>query len=233
MSDDPEVKIGVLGGLGPESTNYFYDRLVKICQDEENSKYPNVLINSIKLWEFVDLLEIEDKDKLVDYVNKEIEKIQDNVDFIVTPCNTIHIIIEEMRNFSKVPILGIHEEVCKEINKQGANKTGIIGTKFTSGGGFYQKELKRYDIEFETLNNEYESKLNDFIFETMLKGEGNKEMNKLLKKGIDKLKEKGCDSVILACTELPLFISDSEVDINLFSSTDILAESVIRKVFRH
>lgn len=231
MNQEIKTKIGILGGLGPESTRYFYNKLIKLYQKKKEAEYPNILINSVQLWKFVKLLEKDNKKEMIKFLKSEIDKIQQNADFLAIPCNTIHVFINKIREISNIPVLGIHEEVSKKVNKSNVNKVGIIGTKFTANGNFYQKELNKYSINFETLNKRDEKELNQFIFKEMLKGGSEKEMKNRLKNNINILHKKGCDGVILACTELPIFISDKEVDVKLFSSTDILAESTIEKTF--
>jgi aspartate racemase len=223
-------KIGIIGGLGPQSTELFYHEFIRLCQTRKEVEYPNILINSMNLWEFVHLL--NDKKSTFNLVKKEIAKIQDNVDFIASPCNTIHFIIHEIREFSKVPVLAIHEEVVKEISKSKVKKVGILGTKITVYNNFYQKELEKNNIDFEILTEQEEDKLNSLIFDKMLHGKNYDEMHKLLVKDIQLLRNKGCDGIILACTELPLFIKQKDVDVKLFASTNILAKSVFEKAFK-
>ncbi len=222
-------RIGIIGGLGPQSTELFYHEFIKICQTREEIEYPNLLINSLNTMEFVRLL--DDRKSLVTLVNREIGKIQDYVDFIASPCNTIHYLINEMRQFSKVPIVAIHEEVVKEISKSKIKKVGILGTKTTIYNNLYQDELKEKNIDFEILSEEEEERLNSLIFDKMLLGKGYGEMHEILLKNIQYFDEKGCEGVVLACTELPLFIKQKEVGIKLFSSTHILAKSVLERAF--
>jgi len=223
-------KVGIIGGLGPQSTELFYHEIIGLCQTRKEAEYPNMLINSMNMWEFVHLL--NNKKEIIKLVKKEIDKIQNHVDFIVMPCNTIHFIINEIREFTKVPVLAIHEEVCKEISKSNVKKVGILGTTTTVYNNFYQEELKKVGIDFKVLDEKYEEQLNSLIFDKILRGKDYDKMHKLLKKDIQLLKNKGCDSVILACSELPLFINQKDVDIKLFPSTNILAKSVFEKIFK-
>jgi aspartate racemase len=200
-----------------------------LCQTRQDVEYPNMLINSLNMWEFIHLL--KDKESTFNLVKKEIAKIHDHVDFIAAPCNTIHFIINEMRGFSKVPVLAIHEEVVKEIVKSKVKKVGILGTKTTVYNNFYQDELSENGIDFEILSEQEEESLDSLIFDKMLHGRNYGEMRELLVKNIQFFKDNGCDGVILACTELPLFIKQEDVDVRLFASTNILAKAVFDKTF--
>jgi aspartate racemase len=222
-------KVGIIGGLAPQSTTLLYSEIVRLCQQREKIQYPSMLINSLNLWEVVSLL--DDKNALIQLFETEIQKIQDYVDFIVIPCNTVHFIFEEIRARTKVPILGIHEEVAKVMATSGVKKVGILGTKTTVYNKFYQTVLGKNSIECAILDDKDELELNAMIFDKMVYGKNYSEMHDLLKKDIGILTQAGCDGVILGCTELPLFITQAEVDIMLFPSTQILAASVVQRVF--
>lgn len=222
-------KIGIIGGLAPQSTTLLYSEIIRICQQREQIQYPSMLINSLNLWEVVNLL--DNKIALIKLFEAEIEKIQDYVDFIVIPCNTVHFIFEEILKSTKVPILGIHEEVAKVVAASGIKKVGILGTKTTVYNKFYQDVLGKNSIECETLKDKDEAELNAMIFDKMVYGKNYSEMHDLLKKDIGILTQVGCDGIILGCTELPLFITQEEVDVRLFPSTQILASSSVQRVF--
>ena len=222
-------KPGILGGLGPQATEIFYHEFIRLCQIREKVVYPNMLINSMNLFNFLNL--INNKEALVELVKEEINKIHNYVDFIASPCNTIHFIIDEMREYSKVPIIAIHEEVVKEVCKPQIRKIGILGTKTTVYNNFYQDELRDYNIVSEILDEKNEDKLHSLIFNKILLGKNHDEILHHLLSFIGLLKNKGCQGIILACTELPGFIKQKNTDVQIFSSTEILAKSVFENVF--
>ncbi len=167
----------------------------------------------------------------MNFIEEELLKIDDKVDFIASPCNTIHWITPEIRKMTSRPFIAIHEEVVKEIVSLNVKKVGILSTKTTVGAHFYQDELRKHHVGFETLCDADEEKLDSLIWSKMLHGKELESMRVLLKKYVAQFKRHGCDGVILACTELPLFISQEDVDVRLFSSTHILARSVVERVF--
>lgn len=224
-------KVGIIGGLAPQSTELFYKELINLCQERERVEYPNILINSLNLNEVIDSLEKDSKDDFINYTKREVGKIQDYVDFIVIVCNTAHFVIDELRKFSKVPIMAIHEETCKKAKELNCKKVGILGTKTAIDNKLYQDELDKLGIRWSILSDEEENILNRTIYDKMVWGKGYEEIHKTLLKGASTFKGIGCDGVILGCSELPLFISQKEVDIKLLPSTNILAESVYNKIF--
>ncbi|MEL6675987.1 MAG: amino acid racemase [Bacteroidota bacterium] len=215
---------GILGGLGPQSTALFYEEIMRLAQQSDEANYPPMIINSMSVWEFSQRM--YDLDKLFDLVSTEIARIQPQVDFLAMVCNTAHSIIGPLREFAQVPLLAIQEEVVKKVRQKGGKKIGILGTKVTTGCLMYQEELFRYGLQAAWLPYHELESFNKLIFEKMLKGQSYDLMHLHLKRYATMFKEMDCDGVILGCTEFPLFLTASDVDIPLYPSTQILAESV-------
>ena len=150
---------GVIGGLAPQSTELFYDEFLKHCKKRVGGINPNIIISSIDLWRFLKLL--QDKEEELKYIEEEIGRIQNDVDFIALVCNTVHYIIKDLREDIKVPIIAIHEEVCQAVAKEGVKRAGILGTKTTVEGNFYQLELMKHNIAPEVLDADDEEILNE------------------------------------------------------------------------
>ena len=140
--------------------------------------------------------------------------------------------MEPLRERFSIPIIAIYEEVCKEVALASLRKVGVLGTKTTVDNCFYQEELDRYGIGYAVLPPEQEAAFDAFIFDEMLYGRGEGDMKRLIQEGIQTLEYQGCEGVILACTELPLFITQEDADMPLFSSTHILAHAVVKECYR-
>src|SRR3989338_6727859 len=104
-------KVGIIGGLGPETTSEFYLDLVFSCQKKDRTHRPSIIIASVPL-----PYKIEEA--------KRLEK--SGADFIVMPCNSLHIFIKEIRNAVKIPVLSIVEETVKFLKKNKFKKVGIV-----------------------------------------------------------------------------------------------------------
>lgn len=222
---------GVLGGLAPQSTSLFYQSITNFCLQNNMPDFPRLLINSVNPWEVVDMLKRKDLDALLSFLIREIELIENRVDFVVMVCNSIHAVIDPLRQSVNIPILAIYEEVCKEIALTSFKKVGILGTKTTVDNCFYQRELNKYGISTAVLPQEQEEVFDKFIFEEMLHGRGKGTMKRLILDGINQMEQEGCEAVILACTELPLFVRQEDTEMPLFSSTEILGRSVVQECF--
>lgn len=222
---------GVIGGLGPQSTSHFYQAITAHCLEQELPSFPRLLINSVNTWAVTEIIKQKDLDRLLSFLKEEISLIQHQVDFLVMVCNSIHAVIEPIRKSLDIPVLAIHEEVCKEIAKTGIKKVGILGTKTTIGNNFYQQELAKFKIDATLLPPAQAAVFDTLIFEEILYGRGIGTMRRLMLEGIEYLRQQACEGIILACTELPLFVSQEDTDLPLFSSTDILAKTVVDNCF--
>ncbi len=232
QSKESKIKTaGIIGGLGPQSTSLFYQAYTQYCLDHHLPAYPRLLINSVDSWEVIEILQEKDMGKLFQFLRQEVELIQDQVDFIVMVCNSVHAVLDQLRAVSKVPILSIYEEVCKEIALSTNKKVGILGTKTTVDSCFYQRKLEYYHIDYEVLPDTQGKAIDQYIFEELLRGRDSGAMKQMLLKGIDQLKDMGCDAIILACTELPIFVTQADTDVPLFMSTQILAHKVVKECY--
>lgn len=223
---------GVIGGLGPQSTNLFYETMTKICWAQQSSAFPRLLINSVNMWEVTDILDRKDLEALYIFLKREIAFIAEQADFLIMICNSVHAVLQPLRQHFDIPILSIYEEVCKEIALAQQRKVGILGTRTTIHSQFYQKELDTYGIQYELLPEKDLALLDHCIFQEILHGHGSNRIKSLLSSSLQYLAEQGCEAVVLACTELPLFIQQAETDIPLYSSTEILARTVVEECFR-
>ena len=218
---------GILGGLGPQSTALFYEEIIRLSQRRRVVEYPKMIINSMSIWDFAD--KMNDKTQLYNLLSAEMRRIEKEVDFLAMVCNTAHSVIEQLRASCPIPLLAIQEEVVKKVRQDGLRKVGIMGTKITSNSHVYKNELDRYGIESVALPDCILDTFNQLIFEEMLRGQSYERMHAQLILHAHRLMEQGCEGIILGCTELPLFISEGNLPVPIYKSTQILAESVVEQ----
>ena len=216
---------GILGGLGPQSTALFYDEIIQMAQRRQRVEYPKMLINSICIWDFSKSM--DDLKQLFDLLALEMARMEEQVDFLAMICNTAHCVIEPLRRSVCVPLLAIQEEVVKKVWADGLKKVGILGTAVTTRSKIYKSELDKYGISSCALPERELMPFNRLIFEEMLRGRSYEAMHHSLIRHASALIDRGCEGIILGCTEFPLFVSQEDVPVPLYPSTRILAESVV------
>ena len=134
-------KIGIIGGIGPESTIEYYRLLIKTFRERLNTnQYPEILLHSVDMTEMLNYVFTNQLDELVEFLKSKIKILEkSNVDYIALASNTPHLVFEKLQESVNVKMISIVEETCKAISKSGIMKVGLLGTKSTMSKGFYQK----------------------------------------------------------------------------------------------
>ncbi len=220
-------KIGILGGMGPAASSSLYARIISYCQKKYNSvqdnEYPQVMLYSIALDGF-DETGIVDAQLVLKQLLQGIKMLEmSQCDFIVIPCNTVHVFIEQLRMYAQVPILSIIEEVVQRVKDGGNHEVLLIGSQTTLSLGIYQQELENKSIQVVQPNPKKYEDITALIMDVM----GGKISLYNIKKVVDLIHSTKTQAVILGCTELPLVISQQDLNIPLFDSLHILAEAAV------
>lgn len=224
--------VGVIGGLGPETTANFYLEVIFRCQQLNNDQRPSVVIGSVPL-----LFEIERDliahnsgiERYIPFLQDEARKLEKSgVDFLVMPCNSLHVFIEEIRDAVSIPVLSIVEETIKYLNSKDIKKVGLISTSATIENKVYESKLSERGIEYVTPIDQQRSNI-DSIIQRLVSGEHLDEDRKFLVDTADSISEKGVSYVALACTDLQLLNPNSE-KVEIFDTMKILADSTVAQI---
>ncbi|MBD3155183.1 MAG: amino acid racemase [Candidatus Aenigmarchaeota archaeon] len=222
--------IGIIGGMGPESTSDFYLELTRMSQ-EKCSQRPSIIIHSLPIEFSVEegfIKKGTGKKEFLKWLRESVEMIEDIVDFIVIPCNTAHIFIEELRKLTKKPILSITEETAKVCSENNFKKVGLLATTLTLRNKLYEKELKQFGIEMITLDKVEQKILSDIIHRIVLGEETTKDQD-VLEKMVGKLRINDAESIILGCTDLQILLNKN-LGIEVIDSMHTLVEATFRKL---
>jgi len=223
-------KIGILGGLGPESTVEYYRIITSLCRERGmGHNYPVIIIYSVNFQEVNNLL-IEGKlsayaDKLAYGIN---HLKSAGADFALIAANTPHLVFEEVKSKSSIPLISIVEETAKVANKKGLKKVGLLGTKFTMEKNFYPNIFSKYGIQIvvpdENERNYIQEKIMKELVDGLIKEETRERFIEIIENLITKEKIEG---IILGCTEIPLLISQKMLSIPVLNTTRIHAEAAL------
>jgi aspartate racemase len=215
---------GIVGGMGPEATALFYMKIIK--QFTNTKGYPPILMYSVpEPFQVADsfLQCNQDGHLLRELVIEGIQIIQDKVDFCVIPCNTAHIYINTVRQISKVPIFSIVEETCRHLKVQKIKKVGVLATTATIENQLYTRPLYENNIISIVPLTCQQDVVSEIICR-LVKGEILEPDKMALLTIIENLKQMDAECVILACTDLPILLSQSDTSFPLIDTMDILAK---------
>lgn len=220
--------IGILGGVGPETTSIVYHSIIASFKEEGEDKYPSILIYNLPFPFVIEkeaIIEGKNSQKMIPYLvggAKILEKA--GADFLILPCNTLHKYTKEIREAVKIPFLSILEETASKLKKMNINNVGILATETTVRDGIYNDILKKSEINFLYPERGEQDNINKIILE-LLNGKKNKLQQKKIKTICSSLQKRGAKAVLLACTDLQIIISNTHIFIPIIDSTDILIKA--------
>lgn len=221
-------KIGIIGGVGPQATNFIYEKIIELSQSKYGSKnnndYPDLIIESLPIPDF-----ISDKNQIEVARKMLIESTQSLVKAGATRLclgsNTVHILLDELRNSTTVEFISMIELVAKKCVENKFFKVGLFGTPVLLESGLYKNELEKNGIEL-ILPNKEEIEISDSIIRDVLAGQKISKKQEYIA-ALNNVFEQGAQSIILGCTELPLTINYEALGNRIISSDEVLAEGIV------
>src|SRR5579864_1705395 len=141
--------LGMIGGVGPESTIDYYKNIIEMYRERRtNGHYPQFIINSIDLQKGIDFLEADDLVGMASFLLNEIDKLpRAGAEFGIIAANTPHIVFDEVKAKSPIPFISIVEAACDSAKRRNFKRLALFGTRYTMQANFYQKVFTRQGIE--------------------------------------------------------------------------------------
>jgi aspartate racemase len=224
----------MIGGVGPESTIDYYNRIIALYRERKpDGSYPSFLINSVDLEKGRAMVEANDWPGLTKYLVQEIEKLaKAGADFGLIAANTPHIVFDEVARESTIPLISIVEATCAAAKARGLKKLGLFGTRYTMKATFFPKVFSKAEIELVVPEPGDQDYIHEKYFDELVLGKFLPETRAGLLAIVDRLKAKiDIDGVILAGTELPLILRDAAHNgIPLLDTTKIHVEAAVAEM---
>lgn len=219
---------GVIGGLGPMATVYFFNMVVELTNSNSDQGHVDMLIsNKATTPDRTDFIIGKSNLDPAPILNKEALKLQDaGADFLVMTCNTAHYFYDEITKGVHIPFINIIEETVIHAKKRGFSKLCILATTGNIQSGLYQSMCKKHGIEFLIPSQQQQEVVMDLIYGNIKKGikPNIATFNSL----IYELKENNCNGAILGCTELSILKNDFNLCEDFFiDSLEVLARKTI------
>ncbi|HAF23795.1 MAG TPA: aspartate racemase [Blastocatellia bacterium] len=222
---------GIVGGIAPESTVEYYRLLIASYRKQTNDgNYPPIIINSINLKKMLDLILANRLALVTDYLVDAVEKLaRAGADFGAFASNTPHIVFDEIRGRSSLPLISIVEATCDAASRMGLQRVGLFGTRFTMQGQFYPAVFSKAGIELVAPDETEQDYIHTRYMSELVNGVFLPATREKLLGIVDRLKEReGIDGLILGGTELPLILRTAEHnDLPLLDTTRIHVERIV------
>lgn len=150
-------------------------------------------------------------------------------DFLICPDNTIHQAFGYVQPRSPLPWLHIAGEVAAEAVRRGYRKLGITGTRWLVDSEVYPEKLAAEGLAFMRPSNAERAEAGRIIMDELVYGVFKPEGTAYFQQIIQRMKDEGCDAVVLGCTELPLILNDGNSPLPTLDSTRLLARAALRR----
>ena len=196
-------------------------------------QHPQITIHSFPLADYMRFVSKLDWQGVASLLLESAGKLaRAGAQFAVCPANTAHDAFRFMTHRSPIPWLHIVEVVGDVAAARGLSKLGILGTRFLMAGNLYRKVLSDRGIETVTPDEEQRERINTFIFEELVKGTLKSSTREYFRDVASDLANRGCDAVVMGCTEIPLILGPEDVEVPLLDSTRLLASAALHEALR-
>lgn len=232
--------VGVLGGVGPMATVYFMEMVIEMTRAESDQQHINMLVsNHSTIPDRTDFITGKSRTSPVNDMREDARMLEKaGCSFIVIPCNTAHYFFEDIVKAVNIPVVNIIEETIayavergkKSIPAKDVRKLGILATEGTISSGTYSFYGKTMGVQCEAPDPVYQSKVNELIYGRVKAGLS-VSLDKIMEL-VEHMRDKGCDAVIMGCTELSIVYKDLKLESKCADVVDSLSVLARQTVLR-
>jgi aspartate racemase len=222
-------RIGILGGMSPESTSEYYLHITRTFAKRYGSvAYPEIVIHSLSFQPYVDWPARGRWDLVADGLVEGARVLEAaGVDFLVMATNTMHSVLPDIGPRIPLPILSLPEVVADEVASHGLARVGLLGTRYTMEQTFYPAALTRRGVDVIVPDVDDRKSVDRTIYEELVVGRILESSRRDFVRIIEALAGRGAQGVILGCTEIPLLVGPEDSKLPLFDSSRIHAEAAL------
>lgn len=223
-------KLGLVGGIGPESTiPYYHDIVYGVKERVGKNFFPNITIESINVFEVLRLCKEQNYEDLVNYLSLAINNLSAaGAEFAALTGNTPHIVFEELKARSPIQLVSIVDAAADEAEQKGLKRLGLIGTEVTMKGDFFKRPFIANGIDIIVPAAAEINYINEKIANELEIGIVRQETQQEFMKIIEKMQqEENAQALILGCTELPLLFKNISANILLLDTMKIHVNKLI------
>lgn len=221
--------------MGASASADFYQYLVRLSQSlyhaEQDHEFPPMMLYNLPLCGF-DETGFQDIQDVKRQLIAGVQRLESaGSDFVVIPCNTVHLFADEMQSALSIPLVNILDAVADSVKSHDISHIGILCSESTKQYQLYEKAFHIRGIKTSSSTDDEQRAINQVIARVMSGTQGINE-TLTLSAIIDRYAREGAEAVCIGCTELPLALSNYKSEVLLFNSTSLLAEAALRVAYR-
>ena len=190
--------------------------------------HPQVTLSCIAMGEWLPAFNRGDYEGVAEFMLRETQIVaKAGAQFAICPDNSAHRAFKYVVARSPIPWLHIAEEVAKAAMRDGYQHAALLGTRFTMSGPVYPEMFEKYSLKVSTPAAGDQKIVDDIIFEELVNGIFSEASRLRYNEVIERMRARGCDSVILGCTEIPLLVRPDDCPLPALDSTRLLARAAV------
>lgn len=222
--------IGIIGGMGPLATCDLFDKTIEMAQAKTDQEHAHIIIDCNT--------NIPDRTQAILYggpspvpeIRKSVRRLTDmGAELLIMPCNTAHYFYDEICRDTEIPLLHMPRETARVLGEMGYSRVGILATEGTLRAGIYHEPLKKAGITMVIPTPEEQTHVTQLIYDGVKAGRHQLELSHI-HGVIDRLFADGAETLLLACTELPVAFQKYPIHGNYVDPLEILAKTALEKV---
>jgi aspartate racemase len=192
--------------------------------------HPEVSMHTHPLGEYMPHIRSGDWVQIAELMLSSAHKLaQIGAQFVICPDNTIHQAFELVRAKSSIPWLHIAEAVATVAKNRGFKTLAVLGTKYLMTGPVYPQALNKFGLAHHIPDERDREEIDAIIFQELVNGIFQERSRLYFNAVIQKLKDQGCDAVVLGCTEIPLLVDPNDCPLPTLDSTRLLARAALQE----
>ena len=202
---EKKPRLGILGGMGPQATQIFYQRILDRTDAERDQEHlPTLILSDTEMPDRTAAILSGNAERVYVRLLEDARLLErEGCTAIAIPCNTSHYFVDELQKELTIPILHMVRETCKVLAARGCKRVGILATDGTIQTRTYQKECAAQGFEGVAPDEATQKLVMSVIYDEIKKGEkGSREKFAAIDRALRAL---GCDAAILGCTELSVY----------------------------
>jgi len=224
--------VGLVGGLGPESTIDYYRRILDGWARHDPASSPSIVIDSLDSTLALRLAG-RDRGEFAAYLLASIRRLTGaGVDFVAMTANTPHMVFDELAAASSVPLLSIVEVCAEEARRRGLRRLLLLGTRFTMEAEFYPTVFARYGIDVIAPDEAERTRVHARYVNELLAGKFLDSTRDEFVALIARIRDRATvDGIILGGTELPLLLRAPVIaDLPVLDTTELHVAAIVHRL---
>jgi aspartate racemase len=222
--------IGLIGGMSWESTTSYYQEINRGVSDALGGFHSaKIALYSVDFDEIEKMQTAGAWDEMARILSGAAQAVEaGGADFFLICTNTMHKVAAQVEASVSIPLLHIADATAQQLQADGVNKVGLLGTAFTMEQDFYKQRLTdKFGIDVVIPNQQQRQDVHKVIYSELCQGVINPDSKERYLEVVDDLSNAGAQAVILGCTEIGLLINQRDTIVTLYDTTAIHAAAAV------